>query len=318
MLLESLHDRKLLFIGGKGGVGKTTVASSIACGLAARGKRVLVASTDPAHSLGHLWRTSLNDTARQLAAVGNGSVDGVELDPRSTVERHLAGVEATMMSLLPERLHSAARSHILRAADAPGSHESAMLERVAETVENAQGVYDTVLFDTAPTGHTTRLLSLPDRLEGWTEQLLRSRDRSERYAATMQSIVTGRNSRNPESDLRKTLHRRKSRFATMRAMITDAEVCGFVTVTLAERMPLAECLDLIEDLRGLRIPIAGVVINRRSPRGESALLDARHRLETDAIEASKLLRTEAPLVEIPLLADDLTGEDAILRVAARL
>lgn len=318
MLLTGLESRRLLFVGGKGGVGKTTVGSAIACGLAMRGQRVLVASTDPAHSLGHLWRTRLSDEPRQLTAIGDGSVDGVELDPRSTVERHLASVEATMLRLLPERLHSAARSHIRRAADAPGSHESAMLERLAETVEYAQDDYDTVLFDTAPTGHTTRLISLPDSLENWTEQLLRSRDRSERYTATMHSIVTGRSSSNPESELRKTLLRRKERFANLRTLIRDANATGFITVTIAERMPLAESLELIADLQSMRVPIAGIVINRRSPSNESTLLDARHALETDALAESQIEPVDAPLVEIPLLAEDLTGEDAILRAAARL
>ena len=318
MLLDALQGRKVLFVGGKGGVGKTTVGSAIACGLARRGMRVLVASTDPAHSLGHLWRTSLSDEPQPLAEIGNGAVHGVELDPRVTVERHLASVEATMLRLLPDRLHTAARAHLLRAAEAPGSHESAMLERVAETVESSEGVYDTVLFDTAPTGHTVRLLSLPDRLEGWTEQLLRSRDRSERYTAAMHSIVTGRSGSNAESELRRTLHRRKSRFASMRATITNPQECGFVTVALAERMPLAECMELVQDLRALRVPLAGIVINRRSPRGESSLLDARNALETQALDHSEIADIDVARVELPLLPDDLTGKDAILRVAERL
>src|SRR5690606_35093989 len=171
MLLNAIDDRRAVFVGGKGGVGKTSIASALALASARRGSRVLVVSTDPAHNLGHLWQRAVGDEVTTLWD-GSGRVDGVEIDPARTVDAHLAAVSDTMTRLLPEHLHRAARDHLDSARDAPGTHESAVLERVAETLETGLDRYDLVIFDTAPSGHTLHLLAMPERMTGWTEKLL--------------------------------------------------------------------------------------------------------------------------------------------------
>src|SRR5690606_16980998 len=141
---------------------------------------------------------------------GQGSVDGMEIDPHGTIDRHLAAVEQTMVRMLPEEQHAQVREHLERARHAPGSHESAVLERIADAADLGRREYDLVVFDTAPSGHTLRLLALPGQLAGWTESLLRNRSRAERYSAAMRSIA-GRAA--PEADaeaqLRRTLQRRR-------------------------------------------------------------------------------------------------------------
>ncbi|MGO1405275.1 ArsA family ATPase [Agrococcus casei] len=317
MLLTSLETRSTVYVGGKGGVGKTTVSSGIAHALAARGRRVLVASTDPAHSLGHLWRVSVGDSPVLLAQPQGGELHGVELDPQATLERHLAAVRATMDRMLPERMHKAAREHLDLAAQAPGSHESAMLERIASVTELTGTEFDTVVFDTAPTGHTLRLLSLPERLTGWTERLLANRDKSERYQAAMSSLVTGRHRDEPESELRQMLHRRRQRFAAMHTDITDGSA-GFVAVTVAERLPLAEHAELVAELDVLGIDLAGVVVNRRAPSESGALLKARNALEEAALADQPPAAPGTPLVSLPLMAEDLTGAEQIARIGSML
>src|SRR5690606_16319646 len=98
MLLDPLR-RRILFVGGKGGVGKTSLASALALSRARAGERVLVVSTDPAHNLGHLWQREVGDDPVRLADDG-GLLDGVEIDPHATIVRHLAAVEKTMLKLL--------------------------------------------------------------------------------------------------------------------------------------------------------------------------------------------------------------------------
>ncbi len=153
-LLGLVQARRVLFVSGKGGVGKTSIASALALARARAGARVLVVSTDPAHNLGHVWDRVVGDVVGdrpvRLASTGAGHVDGIEIDPEATVERHLAGVRASMHRLLPERLRPAADRHLAAAREAPGTHESAILERVAEAVETGLADYDLVVFDTAP------------------------------------------------------------------------------------------------------------------------------------------------------------------------
>ena len=235
--------RRILFVGGKGGV-RMPLASATALARARQGGRVLVVSTDPAHNLGHLWQRDVGDEPVRLADGSDGGfVDGMEIDPERTITRHLAAVEQTMIQMLPERQHAQAREHLERARLAPGSHESAVLERIAEAAELAEQEYDLVIFDTAPSGHTLRLLALPGQLAGWTDTLLRNRDRSERFSAAMRGLTgKGDQASSSEAELRRTLLRRRERFDRLQHAITDAETCGFVVVFTAEALPVAETL----------------------------------------------------------------------------
>lgn len=319
MLLTLASERKVLFVGGKGGVGKTSVASALALARARNGGRVLLVSTDPAHNLGHIWDLKLSDTAARVFTAPNGYVDAVEIDPQATIERHFKTVSATMMKLLPEQLHRSAQQHLDLAKTAPGSHESAVLERIAELIDQGAAAYDLVLFDTAPSGHTLHLLTLPEKLTGWTESLLASRSRSERFAAAARGIVGGEDPQAAaDSELRRTLIARRDRFARMRETITDETATGFVIVALAEKMPVAESLDIVRQLRGLGIDVASLVVNRRSPTDAGSFLAERRELEDASLQVLRENLPTVPMTELPLLARDLTGEEALEELAALL
>ncbi len=312
--------RRILFVGGKGGVGKTSLASAIGLARARRGARVLVVSTDPAHNLGHLWQREVGDEPVRLAeGTGGGCVDGMEIDPERTITRHLAAVEQTMIRMLPERQHAQAREHLERARHAPGSHESAVLERIAEAAELADGDYDLVIFDTAPSGHTLRLLALPGQLAGWTDTLLRNRDRSERFSAAMRGL-TGRAEQAPssEAELRRTLQRRRARFENLQRTITDAETCGFVVVFTAEALPVAETLEVVDSLNGMHVDIAALIANRRSPADAGELLRARRDVEERHLGVVHAALPEIPVIEVPLVAGEITGVEALGALAELL
>mgnify|MGYP005801779277 CR=1 FL=1 len=129
MLLDIARSRRLLFIGGKGGTGKTSVSSGLAMARALDGGRVLLVSTDPAHNLGDIWRTELADEARRVYTAetgtvdeaGPGFVDAIEVDPQATIDAHFATVEAMMRRMLPERTHAAARDHLRTAKTRPAA-----------------------------------------------------------------------------------------------------------------------------------------------------------------------------------------------------
>lgn len=315
MLLETLRLR-MLFVGGKGGVGKTSLASALALSRAREGERVLVVSTDPAHNLGHLWQRAVGDAPVRLADVGGGVLDGVEIDPHATIARHLAAVEKTMLKLLPERQHVPAKAHLDRARDAPGSHESAVLERIAELAELGQSDYDLVVFDTAPSGHTLRLLALPGQLAGWTETLLANRDRSDRFSAAMRGL-TGR--ADPEmsaqADLRRALHRRRDRFDALQKAIADPQRTGFVVVFTAEALPIAETREVVASLQSMHIEVAALIANRRSPGDAGDLLRERRAGEDRHLAQVRTDLPDIALLEIPLVPGELTGAEALGRLA---
>lgn len=318
MLLTDVARRRVLFVGGKGGVGKTSVASGVALARARDGARVLLVSTDPAHNLGHLWDRAVGDDPTRLTDDADGYVDGIEIDPERTVTRHLDEVRGTMLRLLPERMHRQAERHLDLAREAPGTHESAVLDRLAACVEEGLASYDLVVVDTAPTGHTLRLLALPEQLTTWTETLLANRDRSERFGAAVRGLGGGREAADLDTDaeLRRVLVQRQRRFAALRDVVTDADRTSFVIVLTAERLPVAESVAMHRQLRELGVDVGALVVNRRSPGDAGELLAARRRLEDEQLADVRRDSGQVPVVELPLLPGELVGEAGIATLAA--
>lgn len=343
MLLELAARRRVLFVGGKGGVGKTTVASAVALARARAGAKVLLISTDPAHNLGHLFGLTIGDGFTQIVP----GLEACELDPEKTMDTHLAAAERTMRRLMPDHLGGEVTKHLRLARQAPGAAEAAVLERLADVVEGARQVYDLVVIDTAPSGHTVRLLSLPEVVNAWTAGLLDRQDTSKRFADAMTNLdrrrgrsdpgaevvprrhSTGTETEHPptastsararssrDAEIRDILLRRQERFTHLRSVITDREHTAFVVVLAAERLPVLETIELERDLARVGSRVDALVVNKRSPRDSGAFLATRH----DSEERHLAVLTEAlPDIEttqIPLLAQDvsgLTGLDAVTR-----
>lgn len=316
MLLNALADRRVVFVSGKGGVGKTSVASALALSRAEAGARVLLISTDPAHNVGHVWEQIVTDDPTEVWA-DEGVVHAVEVDPEATAERHLATVRQSMRRLLPERLWKAASQHLEAARHAPGTHESAVLERIADALNLGLDQYDLVVFDTAPTGHTVRLMALPSQLTAWTETLLANRDRSERFGAVLRGLGGEVAEGDRDAELRRLLVRRQDRFSDLHAVITDSAVCSFVLVSTAERIPVTETLALNGQLEALGIDVAAVVVNRRAPADAGDALAERRRNEDERLATLRRGVPTVPFVELPWLATEPTGSSGLRDLAAR-
>lgn len=328
MLLSEAAARRVVFVGGKGGVGKTSVASALALAQARAGRRVLLVSTDPAHNLGHLWQCTVGPEPRTL----DTGLDAVELDPDATVAAHLRQVGDALRRLMPAHLAGEVDKHLSLSQDAPGMHEAALLERIAELVHDGLERYDLLVFDTAPSGHTARLMALPEMLTAWTEGLLQRQERSERFGTALRSLgrddgigaralggdAPASTPADRDQAIRALLHRRRHRFEYLRATLADSARTAFFIVLAAERLPVLETIELHAQLGRAGIEVAGLVVNKRAPRDAGAFLAGRHAQEAAHLDTLRAALPALPLQQLPLLASDVVGIAALEAFGALL
>ena len=272
-LVEQLATQPIIFIGGKGGVGKTTTAAALASYYANQGKKTLIVSTDPAHSLGDVLNVPLKN---QKTAV-TSYLDAIELNPDIIVDEHFAQVERTITSYANPDMMPKIREHLRLSKSAPGAQEAAMLESMCQhLVAAADAGYEHVIFDTAPTGHTLRLLVLPEMMGAWTDGLLAQ----QRRQAKLRSVANHLGSHEPhnnKNDLANpfaekksdrweqavsVLEKRKQLFRQAGLLLHDRTQTAIVLVMTADVLPLAETKRAIEQLEDSKLMPAAIVINQ--------------------------------------------------------
>lgn len=326
MLLELARKRKILFFGGKGGVGKTTVSSATALARANEGARVLLVSTDPAHNLGHLFDRTIGPKAVRLSP----GLDAVEMDPQETVATHLKEVRSALHSLMPVTQHKDIDKHIELSRDAPGMHEAAILERIADVVASGREDYDLIIFDTAPSGHTARLMVLPEMMSAWTEGLIKRREKADRFGEFVRELGADRSiedqtigdseksEREKESKIRQILLRRRRKFSQLRDVLADQAQTSFVIVLAAERLPVLETIELHAQLGRAGINVEALVVNKRAPHGMGEFLDKRHQQEELHLALLEEKLGQIPRQDIFLQPSDVLGLAGLEALAASL
>lgn len=322
--------RPLLFVGGKGGVGKTTTAASIALVAAARGRRTLLVSTDPAHSLADLFGRPIGNRTTELSP----SLWALEIDPDRQADQHLATVKARMKGLVHPRSFTEIDRQLDLARLAPGTMEAAMLERVAELMALAGTEYDQVVFDTAPTGHTVRLLSLPEVMAAWTDGLLGHRKRSAQLGSALRHLGGGRAKGDDlsmldastdheeggrDAQLNDLLQARRRTFVRAREQLLDPDHAAFILVLNPDRLSVLETIKAHEVLTRFSVPVSGLVVNRVLPDdADGQFLEARRRQEARHLDEIDRVFAALPRVRVPLLPDDVHDMDTLRALGTRI
>jgi len=325
-------NRRVVFVGGKGGVGKTTVSAALALRLADQGRKCLVVSTDPAHSLGDVFDQKIGSRPKELAP----RLTGLEIDPDAVVDEYLAGVKQSMRSLVQPSMYHEVDRQVELARSSPGAVEAAMLERVAGLMVAEGTEHDALVFDTAPTGQTLRLLTLPEIMAAWTEGLIGHRERSDKLSKVVRNL--GGAGRAKGDDLshfdqtddaeagdprfrlvRDKLLERRRVFQKARRMLLDPEATMFLLVLIPERLPILESAKAIAALEQFGVPIAGLVVNRILPDGPIGdFLEERREQEKTYLRQIELQFKDKLQIRVPLFPRDVGGLEPLRQVGSYL
>lgn len=314
---HALLDREILFVGGKGGVGKTTLAAVFALQAADIGHRTLLVSTDPAHSTGDILETALTSDPRQVTE----RLWALEIDPAREADRYIADVKHRIAATTTPRLLEEVERQIDAARVSPGAEEAALFERFTRILEESRAHYDRVVFDTAPTGLTLRLLSLPELMTAWIGGLIDRRSKVNALGR-MWRIVSGAAAAaaaDGADPILAALEERRERFKRARSLLTDATRVAFVFVVIPERLPIMETEKAVRALDKYGIPVGGIIVNRVLPdAAEGAFLASRRERERGYLAAIDRAFAAHPRLRVPLLGGDVVGIEALRALFTRL
>ncbi len=294
---------RLLLFGGKGGVGKTTTSTSTAVGLADAGLKVLLVSSDPAHSTSDSLGVQLNSSPMEVEGVPG--LWGLELDPEARISDHIPKLTESLGPLMGgESLDMNASEMVL-----PGLDEAMAFDELLKHLENPD--WDVIVFDTAPTGHTLRFLALPEIIEKWADKIIKMHRVTGGIRAMMFGAKDGEKMKNElDKFRRRVLH--------VRRILCNPDVTRFTLVTIPEKMGVNETVRAHQALAEFNLPVSGCVINRMTPDLDHEFIQTRRINEKSNIE---LLNSQLPdlhLHEVELKETDIHGLESLREMSDEL
>jgi arsenite-transporting ATPase len=299
-LTNILHQKTLkwIFVGGKGGVGKTTTSCSLASQLSKVRDSVLLISTDPAHNLSDAFGQKF--TKSPILVNGHNNLYAMEIDPTGSLQEILEnssdqlGIQNTMHDI---------------AFAIPGVDEAMSFAEVMKLVKSMD--YSCIVFDTAPTGHTLRFLSFPTVLEKALGKLSQF---SGRFGPMIQQMggMIGMNTN--QEDIFAKLDGMRSVITEVNTQFQDPDMTTFICVCIAEFLSLYETERMIQELTSFHIDTHNIVVNQLLwPKKDSSCEQClvRHKMQQKYLDQIHDLYEDFHIVKLPLLTNEIRGVDSI-------
>lgn len=290
-------DLKFLLFGGKGGVGKTTCAAACAIKIAKMGKKTLLFSTDPAQSLSDSFDFKIGDEITNIVGIDN--LYSIEIDSQKLIENFKKEHEAEIKTLV-DRGTFLDKEDIKNFFDLslPGMDELMAIVKIMDFLK--KGEYEMIILDTAPTGHTLRLLTMPKLLNDFVNLLEKMQEKHH----LMQRTFGGREIKDKADqfliDLGKDL-------VMVQSVLTNPETTEFIPVTFPDAMDIFETERLVGALAGFRIPVARLIVNRVIPSVKCSFCQSTKRdQEKYLLEIEKIFKN-LNIIKMPLFPSEIRG-----------
>ncbi|KAL8844608.1 MAG: hypothetical protein Q9205_001813 [Flavoplaca limonia] len=310
--LQSIISQKSLrwiFVGGKGGVGKTTTSCSLAIQLAKVRKSVLLISTDPAHNLSDAFSQKFGKEARLVDGFTN--LSAMEIDPNGSIQDLLKeggeGAEQAMQEMggIGSMMQDLAFS-------IPGVDEAMSFAEVLKQVKSLS--YELIIFDTAPTGHTLRFLQFPTVME---KALAKLSQLSTQFGPMLNSVIGARGGLPGGQQLDEVLAKMESLRETIGEVNTqfkNADLTTFVCVCIPEFLSLYETERMIQELTSYEIDTHAIVVNQLlfpKKSNDCEQCNARRKMQKKYLEQIEELYDEFNVVKMPLLVEEVRGKEKL-------
>jgi arsenite/tail-anchored protein-transporting ATPase len=304
-----LIPKQIVIFGGKGGVGKTTAAAAYALSLARteRTRKLLIFSTDPAHSLSDSFNEEIGRLKKGVG--GSEKLDAMEIDPGEWFDdlkqRYRAWTDELFAALsggsrMEIKFDREAMRELVELTP-PGIDEIAALGAISDLIDEDR--YDTIVLDTAPTGHLIRFLELPEVALSWIRTFIK-------LLLKYQNVVKATQVAEELVALSKSIKR-------VVALLSDPERCEFVGVAIPERMSLEETVDLVNALEKLKVPLGKLLINGMIPETAAAKCEfcrSRRKMQDDVVAdfRKRFKNRSGELFAARQQPREITGVDALL------
>ena len=300
-MVLTLENKRLIFVGGKGGVGKSTTSAAIALHLSeiirqtGQHGKILLFSTDPAHSIGDSFNVKIGETPVRIT----DTLDAVEIDASHLMGEFKDEHKTAIQELLTKTasLNEQEAEHALELA-IPGIDEFMALVKVSTFIDNNE--YNTICVDTAPTGHTLKLLSTPNIVNSW---LIFFSGLHNRYRGLMRTFM-GTDPKNIDGFI-KTL---SDNIYRSYKLTTDKEKTEFLIVTIPDLMAIEETKRLMINLYSSGIKVNNIVINNVQPDNNNCVFcQARRQHQNRYLNVINVMYPDINKIYMPLFSTDING-----------
>ncbi|MGD9101462.1 MAG: ArsA family ATPase, partial [Anaerolineae bacterium] len=245
---------KYNFFGGKGGVGKTVLAGAMALWSARQGKRTLLASTNPVHSLTSMLDQDVH--GKPTPVTGMDNLIAYEIDTKQTIEKSKKEIREKIEWFLKfADIKTKADEFVESATMNPAFEESAMFENMIDLMFEDE--YEAYVFDTAPTANARRLLGMSSVYGMWVNKMVQSREE----AKSLRELLSYSRKKKEKDPLMEYLLSFRERMDHAKTLLTDDAKTAFFFVTLPEALPIAVIKRFINWFHDFGIPVGGVVVN---------------------------------------------------------
>ena len=313
--LDERRGLRYLFFGGKGGVGKTGMAGVTAVALAKKGKRTLLASTNPVHSLSGLLEQDV--FGKHVPVEGVDNLWAFEIDTREAIERSKKEIKEKVQWFLKfaEISSKQAGEFVETATMNPAFEESAMFENMVDLMFKDE--YETYVFDTAPTANARRLLGMSKVYGLWVNKMMKSREE----AQSLRELLSF-TKKKEEDPLMQYLVEFRERIGHAKELLTDPEKTAFFFVTLPEALPIAVIRRFINWFTDFGIPVGGVIVNQvievDDPDRVPEFVRNRMEMQREHLEVIRREFGDQVRALVPLYDDEIRGVPALERAAGLL